>query len=117
MQTDRFSSGIIAISLIASIAIAWTIILLASHGATLASTAQSRAAIGTVSNLASKGDRLVGAAAKSEHLKSDLPPAKAKDVAKIPLGCDAAFSKLIREYNFAARCITSIEARTSVKAG
>ena len=63
MQRGHSSSGIIAMLLIASIAIAWVGILLPSHASTLAITngVQISAAVRTVSNSALKGNRLVGA--------------------------------------------------------
>jgi hypothetical protein len=55
---------------------------------------------GTISNSALKGDRLPAfravVAPKSESSKSST----------IPVGCEAAFSKLIRVGNFTSRCLT-----------
>ena len=55
---------------------------------------------GTISNSALKGDRMpvlrAGAAPKIEGSKSST----------IPVGCEAAFSKLVRVGNFSSRCLT-----------
>ena len=64
------------------------------------SSASVMATSGTISNSALKGDRLsvhrVGAAPKSEVSKPGT----------IPVGCEAAFSKLVRIGNFSSRCLT-----------
>jgi hypothetical protein len=61
------------------------------------SSASGIAIGGTISNSALKGDRLrAGAAPKIEGSKSST----------IPVGCEAAFSKLVRVGNFSSRCLT-----------
>jgi len=79
----------------------------------MAGTAHSYtpAALGSVeSNKTLKGDRLFSA-----HIKAgnrDAEPAKAdatKSRRKIPVGCEAAFSKLVASANFTVRCVTSVD--------
>jgi hypothetical protein len=64
------------------------------------SSASGIAIRGTISNSALKGDRLplprIGAAPKIQGSKSST----------IPVGCEAAFSKLVRVGNFSSRCLT-----------
>jgi hypothetical protein len=54
---------------------------------------------GTISNSALKGDRLPDLRHGVERLQSNRP-------ASIPVGCEAAFSKLVRVGNFTSRCVT-----------
>jgi hypothetical protein len=54
---------------------------------------------GTMSNGALKGDRLPQARHDVEKLQSNTP-------VTIPVGCEAAFSKLVRVGNFTSRCVT-----------
>jgi hypothetical protein len=64
------------------------------------SSASGIAISGTISNSALKGDRLpvphAGVTPKSQSSKSST----------IPVGCEAAFSKLVRIGNFSSRCVT-----------
>lgn len=53
----------------------------------------------TISNSALKGDRLPQLRRGFERLQSDRP-------STIPVGCEAAFSKLVRVGNFTSRCVT-----------
>jgi len=54
---------------------------------------------GTISNSALKGDRLPETRYGVEKLQSNRP-------ASIPVGCEAAFSKIVRVGNFTSRCVT-----------
>jgi hypothetical protein len=64
------------------------------------SSASGFAIGGTLSNSALKGDRLpvlhAGVTPKSQSSRSST----------IPVGCEAAFSKLVRIGNFSSRCVT-----------
>jgi hypothetical protein len=64
------------------------------------SSASDIAIGGTISNSALKGDRMpvlhAGVTPQSQSSKSS----------KIPVGCEAAFSKLVRVGNFSSRCVT-----------
>jgi hypothetical protein len=64
------------------------------------SSASGIAISATISNSALKGDRLpvlhAGVTPKSQSINSST----------IPVGCEAAFSKLVRIGNFSARCVT-----------
>jgi len=116
MQREQSSSSLIALSLIAGIVIAWAaIFLLPLHASTLATThaGKSHGLVRTVSNSALKGDRLAGARATIGQTKA-APAAETKKAARIPAGCDAAFSKLVKANNFAARCVTSMPLRAKV---
>ena len=110
MQRDHFLAKLIAVSLIANIAITWTAILvLPSHSSTLAATSsfQGATAVKTRSNSALKGDRLVVSHAAIENAKA----VTRKTAVRIPVGCDSAFSKLVKS-SFAARCVTSVSPAT-----
>jgi hypothetical protein len=114
MRRDYFLSGVITASLIISIIVAWMAILVPSHAATSidALTTSDVTAL-TVSNTARKGDRLVTAHGKPEHAaRPDAAPAT-KSATKVLVGCDPAFSKLVRSESLVVRCVTSSE--TSVK--
>jgi hypothetical protein len=63
------------------------------------SSASGIAPSGTISNSALKGDRLPQLRHGVERLQSDRP-------STIPVGCEAAFSKLVRVGNFTSRCVT-----------
>ncbi len=58
------------------------------------------------------GDRLSSAKArergKVEPIGTKSPPVSAGE-RKIPIGCDLAFSRLVKSGNFTARCVTKIE--------
>ena len=116
MQRDYFSSGVIAAALVLSIIIVWVAILVPSHAAPLRSDTKSGAvgiAVSIVSNAARKGDRLDVGRSKIEYGAHSAPAPAVKAGARIPVGCDAAFSKSVRSGNVAVRCITSAE--TSAK--
>lgn len=54
----------------------------------------------TISNSALKGDRLTVPRA------SVAPKSEVSKPSAIPVGCEAAFSKLVRVGNFSSRCVT-----------
>lgn len=114
MQRDHFLSGVVGLSLIVGVIIAWAVILLPSHAATLAggNAAKSHVAL-TISNSARKGDRLVSTHAKIERSAPNSAHAR-KGVVKIPVGCDPAFSRLVKLNVFPARCVTSIDGAVKV---
>jgi hypothetical protein len=73
-----------------------------------ASSASVIATSGRISNSALKGDRLParragGLAPKTETTKTKSETSKSSN---IPVGCEAAFSKLVRVGNFTSRCVT-----------
>jgi len=112
MQRDFLSSGVIAAALVLSIIIVWVAILVPSHAAPLVrSDAKSGLGIAAsiVSDTAQKGDRLEVGRSKIEYGAHSAPAAAAKAGARIPVGCDAAFSKSVRSGNVAVRCVTSTE--------
>jgi hypothetical protein len=90
--------GVIGVWLIASGLIAMVVACLPIGSGP--SSASGIAIGGTISNSALKGDRLpvlrAGAVPKIEGSKSST----------IPVGCEAAFSKLVRVGNFTSRCLT-----------
>ena len=113
MQRGYFSLKLIAVSLIANVVIVWAaMLLLPSHASTLSTTngVQTTAIIRTISNSVLKGDRLIGAHVTMER-ENQPPAAEIKGMSKIPVGCDAAFSKMVNSDNFAARCVTGIQVR------
>ena len=91
------------------------ILLLPSHASTLAVTngVHRTAVVGSITNSARKGDRLVSAHTTNEEVTA-APAAKKKRIAKIPVGCEAAFSRVIKSNNFAVRCVTGIQLRTKL---
>lgn len=66
----------------------------------------------TTSNSALKGDRIKTMAPLSFSVRFGVqplhvePPHASKTDRKIPVGCEAAFSKLVANGNFSARCVT-----------
>jgi hypothetical protein len=102
----NYSSGIVGASLVAGIAIAWAAMLLPAHGTTTA-PGGAQILLRTTSNAALKGDRFSSARLKrSSAVKVWKAPPTSKGTAKIPIGCDPAFSGIVRYGNFAARCVT-----------
>jgi len=117
MHRNYFSSGVIGAALILSIIIAWVTISVPSHAAPSVRSNPKSVGIGVVvsivSNTARKGDRLDVGRSKIEYSAHSAPTPAGKAGARIPVGCDVAFSKLVRFENAAVRCVTSVE--TSVK--
>jgi hypothetical protein len=73
-----------------------------SSASAVATSSYSAAAARTVSNTALKGDRLQSARTGAARKESN----DSKNGRKIPAGCEAAFSKLVTNGNFSARCVT-----------
>lgn len=66
---------------------------------------------GVVPNRAAKADRLAGIQMTTKDAGSgqaESRPVQGAD-RRIPLGCEGAFSKLVKSDNFAARCVTSLD--------
>ncbi len=112
---DYFSSVVIGAALVLSIIVAWVAILVPSHAAaSLHSEGKSIAVTALiVSDTARKGNRLGAESRTIEYDVRSVPPAAAMIDARVPVGCDVAFSKLVKSKNVAVRCITSVA--TSVK--
>ena len=95
---SKTRKGVIGVWLISSALIALVLACLPIGSGP--SSASGIAIGGIISNSALKGDRLpvlrAGAAPKIEGSKSST----------IPVGCEAAFSKLVRVGNFTSRCLT-----------
>jgi hypothetical protein len=95
---SKTRKGVIGIWLIGSALIALVLACLPIGSGP--SSASGIAIGGTISNGALKSDRLpvlrAGAAPKIEGTKSST----------IPVGCEAAFSKLVHVGNFSSRCLT-----------
>ena len=96
---SKTPKGVIGVWLIGSALIALVLACLPIGSGP--SSASGIAIGGTISNSALKGDRLPvlragGAAPKIEGSKSST----------IPVGCEAAFSKLVHVGNFTSRCLT-----------
>jgi hypothetical protein len=65
-------------------------------------------------NRAAKGDRLPGVQTTSRDsasTRAESRPVQRTD-GRIPFGCDGAFSRLVKSGNFAARCVTAVDAAT-----
>jgi hypothetical protein len=105
MRRDFVSVGLISAALIVSTIIAWMAILMPSHAEpVVGSVAKSADVVFSMSsNTARKGDRLD---VKIYQGTSSAPTPAVKTGAKIPVGCDGAFSKLVRSANIAVRCVT-----------
>jgi hypothetical protein len=105
MRRDFLSAGLISAALIVCIIIAWMAILMPSHAAPvegpLAKTVD--VAVPMSSNTARKGDRLD---VKISHSRNSMPMPAVKAGTKMPIGCDTAFSKLVRSEKIAVRCVT-----------
>jgi hypothetical protein len=104
----HYRRALVGAWLIASAAVAGGLVYLpipSGASSVAVNVAQSSApilSVGTTSNTALKGDRLPlvhAGAAKKESSDSKVGR-------KIPVGCEAAFSKLVANGNFSARCVT-----------
>ena len=105
MRSDFPSAGLISAALIVSIVIAWLAILVPSHAAPVEGPVAKTVdvVIPANSNTARKGDRLD---VKIDHGRSSMPMPAGKTGTKIPVGCDTAFSKLVKSAKIAVRCVT-----------
>ena len=106
MHRDYFASGVIAVSLIVNMLIAWTVVLAPSHAAPLLYSAGMNGADhadSAISNTSRKGARLTVLGNKIEH--SAIPEPK-KVARKIPVGCEIAFGNRVRSDKIAMRWIT-----------
>ena len=112
----HLSSRVFSVCLIGSAITAWGLVALVTPVVPTAGAAVpslSLAASKTISNAALKGDRLINV-----HVKIDGfgrgGVSTPTNVGKLPVGCDPAFSKLVRSENLATRCITKIDTSTRV---
>jgi hypothetical protein len=114
MRKHHSSPGLIVAPLIAGIA--WVAIPLLSLAGTFVSADLGRNHIitETISNSAVKSDRGIAAHPQTEQMMPNAGPPNAKRTWKIPSGCEAAFSKLLKSNNFAVRCVTSIQPRVKL---
>jgi len=105
MQRDFISAGLISAALIVCIIIAWMAILMPSHAGPVEGPVANNVdvLVPISSNTARKGDRLD---VKIDHDTNSMPMPAVKTGTKIPVGCEGAFSKLVRPANIAVRCIT-----------
>jgi len=105
MRRDFLSAGLISAALIVSIIIAWMAILMPSHASPVEGLVAKTVdvAVTMSSNTARKGDRLD---LKIDHGRNSMPMPAVKAGPKTPIGCEAAFSKLVRSEKIAVRCVT-----------
>lgn len=102
MRRNFLSAGLISAALVVSIVIAWLAILMPSHAAPVEGpVAKTVVLVPVSSNIARKGDRLD---VKITHGTNSMPAVRPG--AKIPVGCDTAFSKLVQSARVAVRCVT-----------
>lgn len=97
-------SRVLSACLIGSAIMAWGLVAVLSPVVPSAGAAvpgHSLVASKTISNAVLKGDRLIGV-----HINGSPTP---RNIGKLPVGCDLAFSKLVRQDNLATRCITEID--------
>jgi hypothetical protein len=112
-----YSSPIaVATLLIICMAICSATFLLPSHAAMIVTTTnnhQGHLSISTFSNTAQKADRIARHQSKvAGDSKGKTPsfPAVTKGLVKLPIGCEALFSRLlVVSSDVAARCVTSLE--------
>jgi hypothetical protein len=95
---SKSRSGVVGAWLVGSALIA--LVLACLPIGTGPSSASVMASGGTISNSALKGDRLPAIRA---HV---APNSESSRSSKIPVGCEAAFSKLVHVGNFTSRCVT-----------
>lgn len=108
-------SRVLSACLIGSAITAWVLVAVVSPvvpSAGAAVPSHSLTGSKTISNAALKGDRLISIHVKIDDSKRDGTRTPSS-VGKLPLGCDPAFSKLVRQENLPTRCITAID--TSIK--
>ena len=105
MQTERFfSSKLVAV--VGSVVIAAYVAVPPPPYETARGFSTVRVST-TVSNTASKGDRLTSKHASSAREAAGPQQTSAKYSGKIPVGCETAFSKLVHRADLSARrCIT-----------
>src|SRR5579863_8408865 len=89
-----YSSGIVGVSLLAGITIAWAVMLMPAHGTFVAAAGNRQAVFRSASNLTLKGDRLIGTTLRDKVEARRAPTTKR--AAKLPVGCDPAFSKTLQ---------------------
>jgi len=105
-RSQRRRSGLISAWLVGSAIIALTLACLpigpgTSSASVIAASGTLSLSVGkTTSNSALKGDRFPGRRrGAAKRIEGGKP-------ATIPVGCEAAFSKLVRVGNFTSRCVT-----------
>jgi hypothetical protein len=97
LQGSQSRSGAIGAWLVGSALIAFALACLPIG--TGPSSASGMAIGHPISNNALKGDRL-------PILRAIQPKTESSTSSKIPVGCEAAFSKLVHVGNFSSRCVT-----------
>jgi len=102
MRRNVLSASLISAALIVSIVIAWLAILMPSHAAQVEGPVV-KTLVPISSNTARKADRLD---VKIIRGTNSMPMPAVRSVTKIPLGCDTAFSRLVRSDKIAVRCVT-----------
>lgn len=105
MRRDFLSAGLISAVLIVSIVIAWLAILMPSHAAPVEGSVAKTVdvVVPMSSNTVRKGDRLD---LKISPGTNSMPLPAVRSGTKIPVGCDTAFSKLVKSERIAVRCVT-----------
>jgi hypothetical protein len=95
----------------AAVLTAWTLVVLFPVGSSLHVQATPHDSAFVMSNTGvqfAKGDRLISG--KQRQRREGEAATKSTAVSsgerKIPMGCDAAFSRLVKFENFRARCVT-----------
>ena len=95
----------------AAVLTAWTLVVLFPVGSSLHVQATPHDSAFVMSNTgvqSAKGDRLISGKAR-EHRNGEVgtkTPAVSSGERNVPIGCDAAFSRLVKFGNFTARCVT-----------
>ena len=119
-STDKSGQGLAAAWLISIAIIAsWMLALLFPLGLSFANSRHDSPSATTSyrSDHFLKGDRLSGTRAQEGHevqpVGTRFPRALTSE-RRAPVGCDLAFSRLVRSGNFIARCVTMIDVPTEL---
>ena len=115
-STDKSGQGLAAAWLISIAIIAsWMLALLFPLGLSFANSRHdSPSAITSYpSDHFLKGDRLSGTRAQEGHEVQPVGTRFPRE-RRAPVGCDLAFSRLVRSGNFIARCVTMIDVPTEL---
>ncbi len=109
VRPERIRQVILGVWLVsAAILAAWMLAALFPLGPSFYLQAPQYASVSVISSPGArsvKGDRLTSEKARERRQIITRAPVSAGEL-KIPVGCDAAFSHLVKFGNFTARCVT-----------
>ena len=107
MQMDRFFPSKFVAVINSFILASLLAFLLSLHGTLPVSGApKASSASSAMSNSVLKGDRLTSVQSRAS-VRVELPKVVTMRASrKVPIGCEAAFSRLVHSTNFSTRCVT-----------